>query len=176
MKPLEIAEKIKNKFPSDVLDAVSFREQVSITVKRDRIIDICRYLREDPDILMDYLSDLCGVDFQDKRLRFEVVYNLYSLKHRCKIRIKALIPGDDPSIESVVSLWNGANWHEREVYDMYGIVFKGHPDLRRILMPEDWEGFPQRKDYPLKGPEDREYSEYEKVKELHTHDDEWSIK
>jgi NADH-quinone oxidoreductase subunit C len=103
------------------------------------------------------------------------VYNLFSIKHRHRIRLKALVPENDASIESVVSIWIGANWHERETCDMYGIVFKGHPDLRRILMPDDWEGYPQRKDYPLKGPEGREYKGYEEIKKLHTHDSEWTI-
>lgn len=173
MEPLEIADKIKEKFPHDVLDATEFRGQVSITVKRDRIVDISRYLHDEPDISMNYLSDLCGVDYKGRRLRFEVVYNLYSLKYCHRIRIKALVPEDDPSIESVVSIWKGADWHERETYDMFGIVFKGHPDLRRILLPEDWQGFPLRKDYPVKGHEDREWRGYEEVKELHKHDTEW---
>jgi len=176
MEPLEIANRLKEKFPNEVVDIIQFREQVSVIVKRDRIIDICRYLHDDPDIYMDYLSDLCGVDYPGRRLRFEVIYNLYSIKYRHRIRIKALIPQDDPLIQSVVSIWLGANWHEREAYDMYGIVFKGHPDLRRILMPEDWEGYPLRKDYPLRGPEGWEWRGYEEPKELHTHDDEWRIK
>jgi NADH-quinone oxidoreductase subunit C len=176
MQPSEIAEKIKNKFPNEVLGITHFGDQISVEVKRERIIDICRYLREDPDIRMDYLSDLCGVDYQGRRYRFEVVYNLYSLKYRHRIRIKALIPEDSPSIDSVVPIWNGANWHERETCDMFGIVFDGHPDLRRILMPEDWEGYPLKKDYPLRGPEGWEYRGYKEIKELHSHDDEWGIK
>ncbi len=176
MEPLEIAEKVKSKFPDEVLDITPFRDQVSITLKRDKIIDICRYLHDNPELSFNYLSDLCGTDYPHKDPRFEVVYNLYSIKHRHGIRLKALIPEQDPSIDTVVSVWIGANWHEREACDMYGIVFKGHPDLRRILMPEDWEGYPLRKDYPLKGPEDSEYRGYEELKDLHSHDDEWSIK
>ena len=176
MEPLEISERIKNKFPHEVLDISQFHDQVSVTVRREKIIDICRYLYEDPDIRMDYLSDLCGVDYPGREFRFEVVYNLYSLKYRHRIRIKALVPANNPSIDSVVSIWNGANWHEREACDMFGVVFNGHPDLRRILMPEDWEGYPLRKDYPLEGPEGQEYAGYEELKELHTHDDEWVIK
>lgn len=176
MEPLEIAEKIKERFPDEVVDITQFRGQVSVIVKRDRIIDICRYLYDEPDICMDYLADLCGVDYPQRRLRFEVVYNLYSIRYRHRLRLKALLPVDDPSIDSVTSIWAGANWHEREACDMYGIVFKGHPDLRRILMPEDWEGFPLRKDYPLKGPEGWEWKGYEESKELHRHDDEWRIK
>jgi NADH-quinone oxidoreductase subunit C len=125
---------------------------------------------------MDFLSDLCGVDYPERKSRFEIVYNLCSLKHGHRIRIKALIPEDNPSIDSVVSIWSGANWHEREACDMFGIVFNGHPDLRRILMPEEWNGFPLRKNYPLQGIEGWEYREFEELKEMHTHDDEWGIK
>ena len=176
MEPLEIAEKIKDKFLREILDINQFRDQVSVTIKRDKIIDICRYLYEDPDIRMDFLSDLCGVDYPERKSRFEIVYNLCSLKHGHRIRIKALIPADNPSIDSVVSIWSGANWHEREACDMFGIVFNGHPDLRRILMPEEWNGFPLRKNYPLQGIEGWEYREFEELKEMHTHDDEWGIK
>jgi NADH-quinone oxidoreductase subunit C len=176
MEPLEIAEKIKDKFLREILDINQFRDQVSVTIKRDKIIDICRYLYEDPDIRMDFLSDLCGVDYPERKSRFEIVYNLCSLKHGHRIRIKALIPEDNPSIDSVVSIWSGANWHEREACDMFGIVFNGHPDLRRILMPEEWNGFPLRKNYPLQGIEGWEYREFEELKEMHTHDDEWGIK
>jgi NADH-quinone oxidoreductase subunit C len=175
MEPLEIAQKIKEKFPDEVLDITQFRDQVSVVVKRDRILEICRYLFEDPDIHMNYLSDLCGVDYPGREYRFEVVYNLYSIKHRHRIRLKALIPEDDPSIDSVVPVWKGANWHEREACDMFGIIFNGHPDLRRILMPEDWEGYPLRKDYPLEGPEGKEWRVFEEIKELHSHDKEWNI-
>ena len=175
MEPLEIAEKIKEKFPEEVLEVSSFCDQVSVTVKCDRILDICLYLNKDSSIDMNFLSDLCGVDYKGRKFRFEVVYNLFSLKYNHRIRIKALVPETDPSIDSVVTIWNGANWHERETYDMFGIIFRGHPDLRRILLPEDWEGFPLRKDYPLKGPEDWEYKGYEEAKELHSHDDEWKI-
>lgn len=176
MKSLEIAEKIKDKFLQEILDIGQFRDQVSVTIKRDKIIDICRYLYEDPDIHMDFLSDLCGVDYPERKPRFEIVYNLCSLKHGHRIRIKALIPEDNPSIDSVVSIWSGANWHEREACDMFGIVFNGHPDLRRILMPEEWNGFPLRKNYPLQGIEGWEYKGFEELKEMHTHDDEWRIK
>lgn len=153
MEPLAIADKIKEKFPDDVLDVKEFRGQVSVSLKKDRIVEICRYLHDDPELLFDYLIDVCGADYLGrKNTRFEVVYHLYSMKHRQMIRLKAEVAGNEPSINSVMPVWVGANWHERECYDMYGIVFKGHTDLRRILLPEDWEGYPLRKDYPLKGP------------------------
>lgn len=175
MESLEIVERLKEKYLGEIVDVTEFRDQVSVSVRREKLLDICRYLHDDPEIHMDYLADLCGVDYPERKYRFEVVYNLYSLKHKHRIRIKALLPEDDPTVESVVPVWNGANWHEREACDMYGIIFNGHPDLRRILLPEDWEGYPLRKDYPLKGPEDWEYRGYEEVKELHKHDEEWKI-
>lgn len=163
MEPLAIAEKIKLQFPDDVLEVKEFRGQVSVTLKKAKILEICRYVHNDPELFFDYPVDLCGVDYSgEKANRFAVVYHLYSIKHRHAIRLKAEVPGDNPAIDSVVSVWAGVNWHEREAYDMYGIVFNGHPDLRRILLPEDWEGYPLRKDYPLKGP-DKEWSGFQEV-------------
>jgi NADH-quinone oxidoreductase subunit C len=154
LDPKEIAEKIKGTFPDQVIDVAEFRDQVSVIVKRDQIIPILKYLHDDLSLSLDHLQDLTAVDYKGKKdVRFEVVYSLYSIKYRHKIRIRAQVPENDTKINSVVPLWAGANWHERECYDMFGIVFTGHPDLRRILLPEDWEGYPLRKDYPLKGPD-----------------------
>jgi len=176
MEPLEIVTRLKDKFLSEITDVKEFRDQVFVTVKRERISDICRFLFSDPEIHMNFLADLCGADYPDREERFEVVYNLYSIKYNHRLIIKALVPENDPAIDSVVPIWIGADWHEREACDMYGIVFNGHPDLRRILMPEDWEGYPLRKDYPLKGDRDREYKGFEELKDLHSHDNEWNIK
>jgi NADH-quinone oxidoreductase subunit C len=163
MEPLEIAEKIKERFADEVIDLKEFRGQVSVTLKKDRVLEICRYLHDEPSLALDYLVDLCGVDYLGKKeVRFEVVYHLYSMQHRHMIRLKAEVPEDDAEIDSVMPVWQGVNWHEREAYDMYGIVFKGHPDLRRVLMPEDWDGHPLRKDYPVKGPE-KEWGGYVEV-------------
>jgi len=149
----EIAEKIKEKFPDQVIDVAEFRDQVSVIVKKDQIIKICKYLHDDPLLSLDHLQDLTAVDYLKKKdVRFEVVYNLYSIRYRHHIRIRAQVTENDPKIKSAVPIWAGADWHERECFDMFGIVFTGHPDLRRILMPEDWEGYPLRKDYPLQGP------------------------
>ena len=154
LAPNDIAEKIKEKFADQVVEVVEFRDQVSVIVKRDQILSILKFLHDDPLLSLNHLQDLTAVDYSKKKeIRFEVVYNLYSIRHRHKIRIRAQVPENDTKIDSVVPIWSGANWHERECYDMFGITFTGHPDLRRILMPEDWEGFPLRKDYPLKGPE-----------------------
>lgn len=175
MEPLEIASKLKERFASEVLEVVEFRGQGAAVVKRGRILELCRFLREDPALRMDFLSDLCGADYPGRELRFEVVYNLLSLTHSHRFRLKAQVPESDPRIASVVPVWRGAEWHEREVYDMFGVVFEGHPDPRRILMPDDWEGHPLRKDYPLELPADREYRGLVELRELHTRDDEWRI-
>jgi NADH-quinone oxidoreductase subunit C len=153
MEPLAIAEKIKEQFQDEVLDIREFRGQGTVTVKKGRIVDICRYLHDEPSLYLDFPADLFGLDYLGKKEnRFAVLYNLYSVKHRHRIMIKAEVPESSPSIDSVVPVWAGVNWHERECYDLFGIVFKGHPDLRRVLLPEDWEGHPLRKDYPLTGP------------------------
>jgi NADH-quinone oxidoreductase subunit C len=165
MEPLEIAEKIKEIFPEEVLTVSEFRGQVSVTLRKNRIRDIACYLHDDPDLSFDYLIDVCGVDYLGKKeKRFEVVYQLYSIKHRRALRLKAEVSEEDPTIDSVTAVWVGANWHERETFDLYGIKFKGHPDLRRILLPEDWEGHPLRKDYPVQGPA-KEWSGFEDVLE-----------
>ncbi len=151
MEPIGIAEKIKEKFAEEVKEIIEFRGQVSVVLKKDRIKEIMQYLHGDPELNFNFLEDLCGVDyFGKKEPRFEVVYHLYSFEHRHMIRLKAEVAEDDASIDSVVGIWAGANWHERECFDLFGITFNGHPDLRRVLLPEDWEGHPLRKDYPLR--------------------------
>lgn len=151
MEPLQV---IREEFIDDIVSVTIFREQASVTIRKDNLIPLMRFLHEEPGLYFNYLQDICGVDYlgQD-RPRFDVVYQLYSIQYRHMIRLKAQVPENDCSIQSVTPIWTGADWHEREVYDMFGIIFEGHPDLRRILMPEDWEGFPLRKDYPVKGPE-----------------------
>ncbi len=155
MDPLQIAKMIEEKFAGQVLATTTHAGQVSVLVRKDVIKDICRYLHDEPSLAMDHLADLTAVDYSayagDTGPRFEVVYNLISTAHRHRIRLKARVPEEDPRIETVTSVWHTANWHERETYDLMGIRFDGHPDLRRILLPEDWEGHPLRKEYPLRG-------------------------
>jgi len=165
MEPMEIAEQIKGKFPSEVKEIVEFQGQVSVLIKKDKLLEIMNFLHKTPELYFDFLVDLCGVDYLGKKeTRFEVVYHLLSIKYNKAIRIKAEVSEDDCVIDSVVGIWLGANWHERECFDMYGIKFNGHPDLRRILMPEDWEGYPLRKDYPLKSDlGDKEWKGFKEV-------------
>jgi NADH-quinone oxidoreductase subunit C len=152
--PAQIAEMIKEKFPEQVIEVTNHRDQVSVIINKGQSVAILKYLHDDPLLSFDHLNDLTAVDWMNKKeVRFEVVYNLFSTKYRHRIRIKAQMPENNMQIGTVVPIWVGANWHERECYDMFGIEFFGHPDLRRILMPEDWEGHPLRKDYPLKGPD-----------------------
>lgn len=143
-----VLAKLTAGFGDDVVSTHSDFGDDTALVRRERIVDICTFLRDDPDLRFDFAMDLTGVDYLGETPRFEVVYHLYSLEKRHRVRIKARLPWEDPSIDSVVSVWAGMNWYEREAFDMYGIVFRGHPDLRRILMYEAFEGHPLRKDYP----------------------------
>jgi NADH-quinone oxidoreductase subunit C len=124
----------------------------TVIVPADRIVEISTYLRDAPDASFDLCSDLTATDWPLRQPeRFDVLYCLYSTRHRHRVRVKAKVADEQP-LASVTSVWPAANWFEREVWDMFGVNFTGHPDRRRILMPEDWQGFPQRKDYPLEGP------------------------
>jgi NADH-quinone oxidoreductase subunit C len=143
---------LQEKFPDELLEVVEFRGETTIVVKPGRLVDICRALRDDPETSFRYLSMIAGMDYLPQSPRFGLVYNLYSHKNHNRITLKTLLADDAaPLTHSVTPVWSTANWHEREVYDMMGIRFQGHPDLRRILMPTDWVGHPQRKDYPLRG-------------------------
>lgn len=152
-----VVNKIKDRFPDTVIESKCFRDETTIVVKKESIVDVCKFLKNDKSLRFNYLSDLCGVDKLAVNNTFEIVYHLYSLIRNNRIRLKAQIPNSErPSIATVFPVWPTANWHEREVYDMFGVVFEGHPDMRRILTPEGFEGHPLRKDYPVnkRQPED----------------------
>jgi NADH-quinone oxidoreductase subunit C len=145
-------ELLQARFPEEVVEVTAFRGETQITVKPGRIVDICLALRDDPETSFKYLSVIAGMDYLPQSPRFGVVYHLYSHKNKNRVALKTLLEDDlAPVVDSVVPVWSTANWHEREAYDLLGIRFKGHPDLRRILMPANWVGHPLRKDYPLKG-------------------------
>jgi NADH-quinone oxidoreductase subunit C len=146
-----LVTRLKEKFPDSILDAVTFREENTVQIRAQDLPSVCRYLHDEPDQAYDFLTDLCGVDFYPREPRFQVVYHLCSLKTKNRLRLKVPVPGTDPHLPSVISIWKAADWMEREVFDMYGIPFDGHPDLRRILLPPGWTGHPLRKDYPLRG-------------------------
>lgn len=143
-----ISTKLKEKFPESTLEISEFRGELTIVVKKEDMVPLCTFLRDDPDFSFNLLSDLCGVDYLGRKPRFDVVYHLYSLDKNHRLRLKVKVE-EGESVPSVTSVWNTANWHEREVFDLFGITFDGHPDLSRILLPEDWEGYPLRKDFPL---------------------------
>ena len=117
-------------------------------VRREKIVEICTFLRDDPEMRFEFAMDLTGVDYLGEVPRFEVVYHLYSMEKKRRLRIKSRLHEEDPTIDSVSSVWPGMNWYEREAFDMYGIVFRNHPNLTRILMYEGFVGHPLRKDYP----------------------------
>jgi NADH-quinone oxidoreductase subunit C len=127
------------------------RDEMTIYVDRAFIREACVVLKDDPDCPFNFLSDVTCVDWYPAEPRFEVVYHLLSITTKHRLRLKVALSGDDPVIESVVPVFPSANFFEREVFDLFGIRFSGHPNLRRILMPEDWEGHPLRKDYPVEG-------------------------
>ncbi len=145
----KLVQSLKAKFDGAVLEAVEFIGQVSVRVEPDRIVEICNFLRDDAEARFNYLSDLTCVHYPMQASQpLEVVYNLYSIFRNERVRLKASI-AEGASIDSVTEVWPTANWMEREVYDLFGVTFRNHPDLRRILLPPDWEGHPLRKDYPL---------------------------
>lgn len=135
-----------------VQDAALFRDELTLIIPAARIRDGCEFLKTDPELNFNYLSDVTAVDRYPAEPRFEVVYHFYSVPNRTRLRLKVLVGGAEPGVDSLSSLWPVANWFEREVYDLFGIRFRAHPDLRRILLPEDWVGHPLRKDYPVEGP------------------------
>jgi NADH-quinone oxidoreductase subunit C len=132
--------------PGAALEAGRAVDHPTIYAPADRLVETCRALRD--TLGFDLLVDVIGVDFLPRAPRYEVVYHLVSIRNRQRLRLKVRVP-DGGSVPTVQSVWPGASWHEREVWDMFGIFIEGHPDLRRILMPEDWEGHPLRKDYPV---------------------------
>lgn len=142
---------IKTRFPEAILGSHTFRNELTLIVERDCIGDIARFLKENEELDFNFLSDLCGVDRVQTDDVFEVVYHLYSIQKNHRLRIKVSVPSDESCIPTVTGVWKTADWHERETYDMFGIKFVGHPDLRKILTPEDFEGHPLRKDYPVDG-------------------------
>jgi NADH-quinone oxidoreductase subunit C len=152
--PSPVSEKaaaaLQSRFGADAPSVTVFRGEVTVVVAVSRIVEACRFLKLDPDLSFEMLSDLLGVHFLDKEWEYEISYMLYSLKNNCRLRLKVRL-AETNHCPSVTPVWSGANWHEREAYDLVGIVFDGHPDLRRILMPDDFEYFPLRKDYPLEG-------------------------
>lgn len=150
--PQFAVQRLKMQFGDAVGEIKEALGEVSVYIKRERILDVCRFLKEDSKLLFSMLSDLTSVDLGiEADPRFEVIYHLHSLPNRIRIRLKVRVSEDDCHLATVSTIWRTANWHEREVFDLMGIHFDGHPDLRKILTPDDLEGHPLRKDFPLRG-------------------------
>jgi NADH-quinone oxidoreductase subunit C len=144
---------LREAMPDAIIEIVRFRDETTIHIKASLLREVCSILRGHDRVGFNFLTDVTAVDMLRLRdnPRFDVVVMLYSLKNRVRLRLKAGVNDGEPC-PSLVPLWNGANWLEREAYDMFGIIFEGHPNLKRMLLPDDWdEGFPLRKDYPLRG-------------------------
>jgi NADH-quinone oxidoreductase subunit C len=150
MNPL--LQRIQQTFSVGVTDLAEWRGDVAVTVSRDKLHEVAQFLHDDPGMDFDYIVHVSSVDWPDDEERFEVVWEFYSIRKRHRIRLKVWVPESDCVVDSLTDLWKGADFMEREVFDMMGIRFRNHPDLRRILMPDDYtEGYPLRKDFPLRG-------------------------
>ena len=156
-----ISQRLKEQFPDALLATHQFRGDDTAVVHRERLMEVARFLRDDPACAFNILMDLTAVDYlrygarpstalgTSLSARFEVVYHLYSLAHNHRVRVKVPVAETDPVVDSLVDLWPAANWFEREVWDMFGIRFRAHPNLKRLLMYEEFQGHPLRKDYPV---------------------------
>ena len=147
MTSQEIYTRLKDKFGESILSFEEIVAEAFIVVAPESIADVAQYLAEDEALAFDFLMCLSGVDLSVKDTTLEIVYHLSSMTHRHKVVLKVIVPKENPHVPTVENIWKTANWHERETYDLYGIVFEGHSDLRCILLPDDWEGYPLRKDY-----------------------------
>jgi NADH-quinone oxidoreductase subunit C len=143
------ADKLTEKYPDDIIEIYQSSGDTFVRITANSLIDICRYLRDEHRFVL--LSDVIGTDRYTSQDRFEVIYNIISLRDQERLFVKVWLPEENPEIETVTGIWKAANWFEREVYDMFGIRFLNHPDLRRIYMPEDYQYYPLRKEFPLLG-------------------------
>ena|SRR2546423_2744646 len=150
--PSQMAETLRRDHPewvSEVLDAFG---ETTVVIPRDHLVAVCQFLKSTPGFDFDFLADLCGFDRgPEEEPRFEVNYHLFSTKTYQRLRLKVVLNEEDMHVPTVTDIWRTANWHERETYDLFGVIFDGHPDLRRILLPDDWQDHALRKDFPLRG-------------------------
>ena len=153
-KPVEehpIVQNVRAWDDRAVVEAAEFRGELTIVLHPEHLRRAMEYLQAEPGLQFNLLSDISAVDRFPIEPRFEVNYHLVSIPLRQTLRLRVWISGHDPVLDTITPVWPTANWHEREIYDLFGIRFEGHPDLHRILMPDDWEGYPLRKDYPVEG-------------------------
>jgi NADH-quinone oxidoreductase subunit C len=146
-----VAECLRSWNPQTISEIIEFRGETTIVIRRELLRGAAERCRADAKLQFNLLTDATCVDRYPVEPRFELNYHLVSIPRRDKVRLRVRVSGDDPVVDSLVPVWPGANWLEREIFDLFGIRFSGHPDLRRILLPEDWEGYPLRRDYPVEG-------------------------
>jgi NADH-quinone oxidoreductase subunit C len=146
-----VVQKLKEHFPDTNFESTNYRDELTIKFPKEIVVDVCSFLKSDPDLEFNFCEDITAIDWAKRKDRFTVVYQIYSINNNFRLRLKADVDESDCKIDSVTSVWKAANWQEREAYDMYGIKFNNHPDLRRMYMPEDFEYHPLRKDFPLMG-------------------------
>jgi NADH-quinone oxidoreductase subunit C len=147
----KVLERLKTKFANAISEVNEFRGELTIVIPKERIVEVCKFLKDDNELRFELLADLCGIDMNTSSKRFGVIYNLYSYTNTYRMRLKTFTEGEDPIVPTVTGVWGTANWHERETFDMFGIIIEGHPDLRRMYMPDEFEYHPLRKDFPLMG-------------------------
>jgi len=152
----KLQQQIQDRFPEATFE--EFRGQLSIRIPREKLLELMTFLKSDKELAFDYLTDVTGVDYlkMEREPRFDVVYHLYSFQNNVRLRVKVGIDERDMDVPSMTGLWKAANWLEREAFEMFGFQFTGHPDLRRILLPDIFDGYPLRKDYPLRGRGERD--------------------
>jgi NADH-quinone oxidoreductase subunit C len=149
LQALPVAAALMSAAPGSVTGGKNDGQELMLEIAAESIVIACRYLKAEQKFVR--LSTVTAVDWYPEEPRFEVVYHLHSLERNERLRLKCRVTGENPEIDSVTAIWRGANWYERETFDLFGIRFRNHPDLRRIMLPEDWEGYPLRKDYPVTG-------------------------
>ncbi len=147
-----VVEALQARFPEAIVSTHAWRGDETVVVRKEHLVEVCRFLKTDPEMDFKMPVDVCGVDYLGrKEPRFEVVYHLYSVTKRHRIRLKVEVPEDDLEVPSVIGVWRGVDWFEREAFDMIGVRFTGHPNLKRVLLYPEFEGHPLRKDYPQRG-------------------------
>ncbi|HWO71046.1 MAG TPA: NADH-quinone oxidoreductase subunit C [Actinomycetota bacterium] len=149
LSPSEVIERLRARFGDDIRTAQEVHGHPVVTVSRDRYVEVARFLRDDPDLAFDFFDFLGAVDYRPKGRGFEVVTHLFSTRHGHNVRLKVECDPEDPRCPTLTEVWPGANWHEREAWELFGIVFEGHPHLVKLLLPEQFEGHPLRKDFVL---------------------------
>lgn len=144
-------DRIQGKFGPGIMAVVTAHDEITVTAARETLLPLLTFLKEEEEFAFDFLTDLCGMDYLPATPRFGVVYHLYSFKHKHRLRVKVPLEENDPVVDSCIPLWAAADWPERECFEFFGIIFRGHPDLQKLILPSDFVGNPLRKDFPLEG-------------------------